>query len=88
MQTGIWMAYSDSMHFSEQLSYKILFVLSYHLKDMILARFEHLQKFQKNRENAETFLTEEHIATGTDCGSRALMRLLTGLLTTRWRRDH
>jgi hypothetical protein len=24
MQTGLWMAYSDSMHFFEQFSYKIL----------------------------------------------------------------
>jgi hypothetical protein len=47
MQTGIWMAYSDSMHFSDKLSYKILFILSYGLKDMSLARFAYLQEYQK-----------------------------------------
>jgi hypothetical protein len=39
------MSYSDSTHFSEQNSYKILFISSYGLKDMNLARFEHLQQF-------------------------------------------
>jgi hypothetical protein len=39
------MAYSDSSHFSDKFSYKILFIPSYGLKDMILARFAHLQEF-------------------------------------------
>jgi hypothetical protein len=44
MQTGLWMAYSDSTHFFDEFSYKILYFSSYQLKDMILARFEHLQQ--------------------------------------------
>jgi hypothetical protein len=36
------MAYSDSMHFSDKLSYKILFISSYGLEDMIYARFTHI----------------------------------------------
>jgi hypothetical protein len=49
------MAYSDSMHFSDKLSYKILFILSYGLEDTNLSRFKYLQEFlgEKNRE-AET----------------------------------
>jgi hypothetical protein len=39
------MAYSDSMHFSDKLSYKILFILSYGLEDTNLARFKDLQEF-------------------------------------------
>jgi hypothetical protein len=45
MQTSIWMAYSNSMHFSNKLSYKILFSLSYGLKDTNLTSLEHLQEF-------------------------------------------
>jgi hypothetical protein len=45
MQTGLWMVYSNSMHFSDKLSYEILFILSYGLKDMSLARFTYLQGF-------------------------------------------
>jgi hypothetical protein len=44
------MSYSDSTHFSEQNSYKILFISSYGLKDMNLARFEHLQQFLKKKQ--------------------------------------
>jgi hypothetical protein len=40
------MSYSDSSHFSDKLSYKILFISSYGLKDMNFARFKHLQNFQ------------------------------------------
>jgi hypothetical protein len=36
------MAYSNSMHFSDKPSYKILFILSYGLKDMNYARFKYL----------------------------------------------
>jgi hypothetical protein len=48
MQTSIWMAYSDSMHFFDKLSYKILFILSYGLKDTNLTSLEHLQEFSEN----------------------------------------
>jgi hypothetical protein len=34
MQTSIWMSDSDSTHFYEQFSYKILFVSNYGLRDM------------------------------------------------------
>jgi hypothetical protein len=52
------MAYSDSTHFSDKLSYKILCFLSYQLKDMILARFEHLQQFTEKQIKGGTFLSE------------------------------
>jgi hypothetical protein len=39
------MAYSDSTHFSDQLSYKIHFIPSYGLQNMIYARFKYLQEF-------------------------------------------
>jgi hypothetical protein len=42
MQTWIWMSYSNSMHFSDKLSYKILFILSYRLKDMNFANWLHV----------------------------------------------
>jgi hypothetical protein len=38
MQTVVRMAYSNSMHFSDKLSYKILFISSYGLKDVNLAK--------------------------------------------------
>jgi hypothetical protein len=49
MQTGLWMAYSDSTHFSDKLTYKILFFSSYGLKDMNLARITYLQEFSEKR---------------------------------------
>jgi hypothetical protein len=36
------MAYSDSMHFSDKISYKVLFISSYRLKDMILCKINTL----------------------------------------------
>jgi hypothetical protein len=57
MQTNISMAYSNSTHFSDKLSYKILFISSYKLKDMDLASMTPLQQFLENRENGGTFLT-------------------------------
>jgi hypothetical protein len=47
MQTVKRMSYSNSMHFSDKLSYKILFISSYGLKDMIYARFKYLQEFSE-----------------------------------------
>jgi hypothetical protein len=47
MQTVAWMAFSDSTHFSDKISYRKHFILSYGLKDMNFARFEHLQKFSE-----------------------------------------
>jgi hypothetical protein len=43
------MAYSDSTQFSDKLSYKILFISSYGLKDMNFAKFAYLQEFSENR---------------------------------------
>jgi hypothetical protein len=45
MQTVVWMAYSDSTHYSDKNSYKIPFIPSYGLKDTNLARFAFLQEF-------------------------------------------
>jgi hypothetical protein len=42
------MSYSDSTHFSDKLSYKILFISSYHLKGMNYARFNYLWKHLNN----------------------------------------
>jgi hypothetical protein len=39
------MTYSGSAYFPDKNSYKIHFIPSYGLKDMIFARFEHLQQF-------------------------------------------
>jgi hypothetical protein len=47
MQTVAWMENSDSMHFSEQFSYKTLFISSYQTKDMNFARYTHLQQFSE-----------------------------------------
>jgi hypothetical protein len=47
MQTVTWMPYSDSTHFSDPKIHKILFILSYGLKDMFYARFEYLQGFSE-----------------------------------------
>jgi hypothetical protein len=59
------MAYSDSIHFFDKLSYKILFILSYSLKDMNLASFKHLQQFsEKQIKECETFLTDAGTSLG------------------------
>jgi hypothetical protein len=52
------MSYLDSTHFSDQLSYKILFISSYDLKDMILARLTYLQQFYRKQRRPGTFLTQ------------------------------
>jgi hypothetical protein len=54
MQTGLWMVYSNSMHFSDKLSYKILFISSYRLKDINLARLKYLQEFSEKKREVET----------------------------------
>jgi hypothetical protein len=45
MQMDTWMAYSDSTHSSEEFSYKTLFISSYGLEDMNLARFNICSNF-------------------------------------------
>jgi hypothetical protein len=47
MQTNIQMAYSDSTHFSDPKTYKILFISSYQTKDVSFAKLAHLQKFSE-----------------------------------------
>jgi hypothetical protein len=70
MQTVEWMSYSGSSHFSEQLSYKILFILSCGWKDMNYARFKYLQEFlEKKIIEAGPDLSPS--ATGTICRARA-----------------
>jgi hypothetical protein len=49
MQTVAWMAFSDSTHFSDEISYKILFIPSYGLKDMNFARLEQILPFFRKR---------------------------------------
>jgi hypothetical protein len=44
MQTDEWMAYSCSVHFSDQNSYITLFISSYILEDMIFARYRFCKK--------------------------------------------
>jgi hypothetical protein len=81
MLTGIWMSYSDSTHFSEQLSYKIRFIPSYGLKVMDLASLTPLQQFSENRENGGTFLTGGEPVWVADRGTGAE---LTGSGPLRW----
>jgi hypothetical protein len=56
------MAYSESTHFSDKNSYKILFILSYRLKDINIARFNYFLPFSKKQRTAGTFLTEMQIS--------------------------
>jgi hypothetical protein len=46
----------DSTHFSDKISYKILFISNYQSKDMNYA------SFQKNRKGLRTFLTQMELA--------------------------
>jgi hypothetical protein len=62
---------SNSMHFSDPITYKTHFIPTYGLKDMNLARYKHFLKFQKNRELAGSFLTEGQKATTADEQDRA-----------------
>jgi hypothetical protein len=50
------MTYLDSTYFSDKFSYKILFILSYQLKDINFASFAYLQEFlEKQRKRGELF---------------------------------
>jgi hypothetical protein len=49
------MTYSDSTHFSDKFSYKILCISSYRLKDTNFARYAHLQQYSENREIGQDF---------------------------------
>jgi hypothetical protein len=47
------MTYSDSTHFSDPKTYKILCIPSYGLKDMNLARITYLQEFSEKRKRKD-----------------------------------
>jgi hypothetical protein len=52
---GICKTYSDSSHFSEQLSYIKHIIMNYGLKDINFTNLTHLQKFFENREMGRFF---------------------------------
>jgi hypothetical protein len=52
MQTDEWMAYSCSSCFSDQYSYRTLFISNYGLKDMNFARFKHFSAKTKEKGTA------------------------------------
>jgi hypothetical protein len=79
MQTGKWMSNSDSIHFSDKLSYKTFCILSNGLKDMNYARFKHLQQFSENRKTGGSFLTEENLVWAADRRAREVDWTLTRL---------
>jgi hypothetical protein len=60
------MAYSNSMHFSDKLSYKILCVLSYRLKDTNFARYAYLQQFSEKLKRVWDFSHQRKLAAQTD----------------------
>jgi hypothetical protein len=55
------MAFSDSTYFSDTNSYKILFISSYRLKDMIYARFAYLQEFFRKTEISSRLFSPRRI---------------------------
>jgi hypothetical protein len=58
------MAYSDSSHFCDQLSYKTLFILSYGLKDINYTRFKQFSAISRKIEKQpDAFLTEKKLTT-------------------------
>jgi hypothetical protein len=72
MQTGISMAYSDSTHFSKKLSYKILLILNYGLKDIIMQDSNIFWNFAKPKNGIGCFLTHRERAAVDD--GRAMKR--------------
>jgi hypothetical protein len=60
------MSYSDYSHFSDKLSYKILFILSYGLKDMIFTRFAQNLPLFRQPKTTGTLLTEVELDRGAD----------------------
>jgi hypothetical protein len=69
MQIDMWMLYSDSSHFSEQLSYIKHFISSYGSKVINFTRFKHFLQFQHNPKRVELFSPSErnpHVTGGTE----------------------
>jgi hypothetical protein len=59
------MAYSDSTHFSDKNSYKILFISSYRLKDINFASLTHLQEFFRKTETKLGLFAPKRIRPGS-----------------------
>jgi hypothetical protein len=63
------MSNSDSTHFSDKLSYKILCISNYQSKDMNYARFTQILPFsRKTEKGCELFLTQTKLATELTTG--------------------
>jgi hypothetical protein len=65
------MEYLDSTHFSDKISYKILFISSYGSKDMNLPRFAYLQDFSEKK-NRNLGWTRARLATDKSCRTPAM----------------
>jgi hypothetical protein len=52
MQTDEWIAYLDSLYFSDRFSYKILCIPTNGLKDINFARFKHFLEFSEKEKHA------------------------------------
>jgi hypothetical protein len=73
------MTYLDSTHFSDKLSYKILFISSYGFKDTNLTSLEHLQEFFRKLRNWWDFSHRERYQPGSlTGGTRQAHWMLTG----------
>jgi hypothetical protein len=74
------MSYSDSMHFSYKLSYKILCISSYRSKDMNFANFSYLQDFleKQRKRGGGLFLPKGNSAQVADRWGQGEEVVLTG----------
>jgi hypothetical protein len=70
VQQQAWMAYSCSSYFSDQFSYRTLFISKYGLKDMIYTRYTHFLEFLQNKKKGKTFLTQAVLAAVADTRDR------------------
>jgi hypothetical protein len=68
------MPYSDSSHFSDKFSYKILLISSYQSKDTNFARLEQILPFFRKQKNGRSFLTEGTQPGSLTCGADAMTR--------------
>jgi hypothetical protein len=73
------MAYLDSMHFSDKLSYRKHFIPNYGVKDINFASFKHLQQiFRKTDKTARGFSHRRKLARLADRRAREVDGVLTG----------
>jgi hypothetical protein len=70
------MSYSDSLHFSDKISYKIHFILRYGLRDMDLARFKQIQQFSENEISRGLFSPSKQPSRETDGRDRPVLTRL------------